>query len=297
MTRDKSIATIGKQEPERKLWEKLLPLERDGKKLTINRKKMTILVALGVGIFSVVQILTIPTDERLETAEVKTSSKVATTSDSHIAPQTLERVTNEAKEPKSKSKKGRYVGATVIARPVDLSKIPPGSLIEGKLITGASNGLVRAEATSSLSSAGEILIPEGSILVGSGNSSEERLFVNFKQIVLKDGSVSSINAQACDKSDRIVGLKGSKLGNRALNIAGAVGLGFVGGFSQGLQNTQGQMGAVIAEPTMKNALLNGISAAALEQSQNLMSELKNRTPIIEVPAGTEICIIASGSPQ
>ena len=64
-------------------------------------------------------------------------------------------------------------------------------------------------------------------------------------MVFKDGTVGDISAQACDQADKIVGLKGSKVGNKVVNIAGSIGLGFVGGMSEGLQDSEGQQGAVI----------------------------------------------------
>ena len=183
----------------------------------------------------------------------------------------------------------------MISRPRDLGSIPPGSLFWAKLVTGASNGLVRAVVIRPLSVNGDTKISTGSTLVGTGSSTEDRLFIHFTQVVFKDGTMGNITGEACDKSDKIVGLKGSKLGNKAVNIAGSIGLGFVGGFSEGLQDSEGQQGVVIRRPTVRNALLNATAATALEQSKDLMSDLKNRVPIIEVPEGTELCVITGGS--
>jgi hypothetical protein len=100
---------------------------------------------------------------------------------------------------------------------------------------------------------------------------------------------------ACDASDKIVGLKGSKISGKALNIAGSIGLGFVGGMTDGLQETHGEQGVQVRPPTIGNALLNATSATALEQSKNLMSDLKDRTPIIEVPEASEFYVLFGAS--
>jgi hypothetical protein len=154
--------------------------------------------------------------------------------------------------------------------------------------------LVRAELTDSLIQSGETLLEEGAVLVGQGSSTEERLFVSFTQAVFRDGSIAKVEGQACDRSDKIVGLKGSKIGNKLLNIVGSIGLGFVGGFSEGLQETQGQQGVAVRTPSLKNALLNGTATTALEQSKALMSDLKDQKPIIEVQANEPICVIFGG---
>lgn len=190
-------------------------------------------------------------------------------------------------------KNQRFTAPQLVGRPKNVP-IPPGAMVSAKLVSGASNGLIRAELTEALSQSGESLLEEGTILVGQGSSNEERLIVAFSQAVFRDGTVASIQAQACDSSDKIVGLKGSKVGNKVVNIAGSIGLGFVGGFSEGLQDTQGQQGVAVRPPSLKNALLNATATTALEQSKNLMSDLKEQRPVIEVPAGESICVIFGG---
>lgn len=183
----------------------------------------------------------------------------------------------------------------LLGRPIDLSKIPPGSMLSATLVSGASNGLVRAEVKDALMVNGESLIPQGAFLLGTGTSTEERLFIGFNNVIFRDGSFAQIQAQACDQGDKIVGLKGSKIGGKALQIAGSLGLNFVAGFSQGLQQSHGEWGATVKDPTIGNALLQGTSQTAVEESKNLMQELKDRVPIIEVAAGTDICVIFSAN--
>ncbi|MBI2712606.1 MAG: TrbI/VirB10 family protein [Bdellovibrio sp.] len=199
--------------------------------------------------------------------------------------------------PKSSTRNSRQVkftGPQLVSRP-NLGKIPPGSIVKATLLTGGSNGSIRAQVTEPLSLNGETLIEEGTILLGAGQSSEDRLQIRFSQMVFKDGAFSSIDAQGCDGEDKIAGIKGSRVGNQALRLATGIGLNFAGGISGALVDTEGQNGAVIQRPTLKNALLVGAGTAAIDQSREMMSETRNKPPVIEVPAGTTIYVLFQGS--
>lgn len=295
MSEFNKIKIIDEEESIKTTWEKILPIEKDGKKYTINAKKMTRFAGVLVVLFTVIQLLTAPTEESIQSPNFLNETKFSKNAVTSEVPQALSHEVSGLANEKPKGKATKYTGSLVISRPIDLTRIPPGSMFDARLVSGASNGLIRAEATSPLSIAGELLIPAGAVLVGSGNSKEERLVVKFTQVVFRDGSISNFDAYACDKSDKIVGLKGSKIGDTALHLTGALSLGFLGGFSEGMQSSRGQQGVEVKDPTLGNALLNGTATAALQESQNLMSDLKDRTPIIEVPSGTDICVIASGS--
>jgi type IV secretory pathway VirB10-like protein len=170
-------------------------------------------------------------------------------------------------------------------------QIPPGSLVKAVLITGASNGPVRVETTEALRIQGETLIPIGATLLGSGQSTEERLLVRFTQVVFKNGTFENIQAQAADIEDKTVGLRGSKVGRYATKYAAAVGLNFVGGMAEGLQDREVVGQQVLTKPDAKNALLNGASKATLEMANETMAELRNNAPTIQIEAGKEIFVI------
>jgi type IV secretory pathway VirB10-like protein len=135
------------------------------------------------------------------------------------------------------------------------------------------------------------LIPAGATLLGTGQSTEERLMIRFTQVVFKDGSFENIQAQAADAEDKIVGLRGSRVGKYAMKYATAVGLNFVGGMAEGLQDREVVGQQVVTKPNTKNALLNGASKATLEMANETMTDLKNSAPIIQIPASQEIFII------
>jgi GTPase involved in cell partitioning and DNA repair len=75
--------------------------------------------------------------------------------------------------------------------------------------------MVKATLSEPLIVDGEIVADKGSVLYGRGNSSEERLYVSFSKLIKKDKTEMKIKAQAFDSKDRILGLKGSKVGDYA----------------------------------------------------------------------------------
>jgi hypothetical protein len=70
-----------------------------------------------------------------------------------------------------------------------------------------------------------------------------------------------------------------------------VGLNFVTGMSEGLQDSQVMNGGVYKPPTLKNSLYNGTAMAASEQAQELLNSAKGKQVTIEVPAGTPIWVL------
>lgn len=187
------------------------------------------------------------------------------------------------------SKKIAYSGPQVIYR--EVGAIPPGTLVKAKLITGASDGPVRAELVQDIIVNGERLIESGSTLLGSGSSTEERLIIRFDRLMKKGASPLTIQAQAFDPKDHLAGLKGNKVSTEATKLATGIGLNFVGGMSDALQETEVKSGVAVRSSSMKNALLNGTAHAALDQSRDLISSYKDKAPRIEVEKGRVIEIM------
>lgn len=199
---------------------------------------------------------------------------------------------------KSKKSKNRIIVSLPGVQKIDRNKsglIPMGSEISAKLLTGASNGLIKAQAINSLTHRGETFIAAGDLLIGQGQTTDERLLITFNRVIHEDGSHKSIHGDAIDQDDKLVGLAGSKFKRYAYRYGSAVGLNFVGGMTEGLQDRTVVGQQVVTTPSIKNALLNGASKAALEMANDQMSELKNQPPPISVPAGTEIVITFSGN--
>lgn len=206
--------------------------------------------------------------------------------------------TSEYNRPQSTDRSKRrsvevYSAPQVIERP-NLGKIPPGVFAKAKFVTGASNGPLKAVLVEPVSINGEEIVPEGTVLIGHGSSGEDRLTVQFAKMVLQNGKSQNIQAQACDLSDQTVGVKGQKMSKYAVLLATSAGLNFLGGVAEGLQETQVQNGAVVKKSDLRNAALNGASKAALDQSQAVLSDMKNQKSIIQVEKGKEFYVLFEG---
>ena len=172
-----------------------------------------------------------------------------------------------------------------------LSEIPVGSETKAILVSGGTDGIVKAKLTQSLIVDGEPLIPENSILFGKGKSGQERLYVEFNKVIFPSGESFQILAQSFDPSDKIQGLKGAIVGTRAKKMGMAMGMGFLGGMADGMRETSGSSLFMNQKPTVKDAALSGASKAALDQSEAYLEEMKKSPNIIEVKSGTEFIII------
>jgi hypothetical protein len=186
-----------------------------------------------------------------------------------------------------------YTGLQVIMRP-NIGKIPPGTIVKAKFVTGASNGPVKAVLTEPLMVNGEGLVEEGTVLIGQGSSTEDRLMIQFSKMVYKDGTFQRIQGQACDDSDQMVGVKGQKLSKYAVMLAAGAGLNFLGGMAEGLEESKIQNGVPIKKNDLKNAALHGASTAALDQSKEILSELRQSKTVIQVESGKEFYILFDG---
>ena len=165
-------------------------------------------------------------------------------------------------------------------------KIPPGAEAKAVLLTGATNGLIKARLMEALKVDGATLLEAGVLLMGQGRSTEDRLYIDFKKAVFRDGKHIPVSAQAYDASDSILGLKGSRVGDAGLKLAASSGLHFISGLAVGLEAPSIDDGGKPRRPTAQDAALNGVSTAASEQARSYLEEVKQRPPLIEVKSGT-----------
>lgn len=175
---------------------------------------------------------------------------------------------------------------------VSAKPIPPGSEAKAILLTGATNGLIKARLIQNLKVDGVTYLDAGTLLLGQGRSTQERLFIQFNKAVFRNGEYISISGQAYDASDSILGLIGSRVGDIGLKLAASSGLHFLSGFSTGLQTLQDPMHP--KKPSLQDAAMSGVAEAATEQAKSFMEDVKQQAPIIEVKAGTNFIITFDG---
>jgi hypothetical protein len=258
---------------------------------------------ITVGVIGVVVIALVvsgpPEDDKSSEAQtVSTPTEIPLSSDTAGIALPMFVPGSEEADTKPSTRKGgakavKMTGPKLLRRPHDLA-FAPGTIAKAVLVTGASNDTVKAALTDPVTVNGEELVEAGAVLLGTGQSSEDRLFIRFDKLLFDDGSMQTIDAEAVDSSDKTPGLKGSRVGAYATKIAGSIGLNFISGMADGLQETDTNGFVAVKKPTVKNALLNGASRAAVEESTDLMSSLKSNRPVIAVPEGTHVYVMFAG---
>ena len=277
-------------------WSRILLYFRDGAKRTLLTKRLTIVVGILFAVFAILSALTNVEDSNAVKVSTQNLSADYSLQETKIDIPAFASTLKEKLGIKKKTVKQISSGPIIISRP-RVSEIPPGSMIKAVLLSGASNGPVKVQTVEPLIINNETLLDEGVTLFGRGSSTEERLILNFKKVIFQNGESVSINAEGCDIGDKIAGLKGEKLSKKALILGASLGFGALGGISQGLQEAHNQGGMLVTDPSLKNAALNGASMAAVDESRNLMEELKATKPIIEVKAGTQLYILFEDNQQ
>ncbi len=177
-----------------------------------------------------------------------------------------------------------------------LLDLPVGSEAKAVLVSGASNGLVKARLVTSMLVDSEPVLPEGTTIVGRGISTEERLFVEFSKAIMPTGESVSIRGHGFDVGDKILGLKGSFVSTRTKKMGLAIGFGLIGGMADGMQTSgDPSFWGAPQKRSVRDSALSGASKAALDQSQVYLDEMKNAPNIIEVKQGTEFYLIVDDS--
>jgi len=291
---EESKVTFVKDDGHTKRWalEKLF-YRQDGTKKSLNSKVLAATLGCfmlsGVG-YSLIREFSQPTPT--DTSGPIPFNGQVTTAEKVQIPQGDVETRNPQSKPRPRTKV-IYSGLQVIERP-NFGKIPPGTMTKAKFITGASNGPLKAILMDDLIVNGETIASDGTTLVGVGNSNEERLMVQFTKMVFTDGRYVNVQGQACDLSDQTVGVKGKKLSKYAVMLATGAGLNFLGGLAEGLQQNDIQNGVATKKVDLRNAALNGASKAALEQSNQVLSDLKSSKAVVQVESSKEFYILFEG---
>ncbi len=180
---------------------------------------------------------------------------------------------------------------------VGSGSIPPGAETNAVLLSGATNGMIKAQLTEALKVDGVSLLDAGTLLIGEGQSSDERLFIRFNKAVFKNGKFIRVSAQGYDISDKILGLKGSRVGDYTMKLAASSGLYFLSGLASGMKTEEIALPGQARRPQIGDAALQGVSTAAGEQAKQYLEQMKNKAPLIEVKSGSVFIVTFDGSEQ
>jgi type IV secretory pathway VirB10-like protein len=169
--------------------------------------------------------------------------------------------------------------------------VPAGTEAMVVLTSGGANGMVKATLSEGLKSQGDVLLPQGTAFLGSGSSSEDRLFIAFKKAILPDHSVMKIKALAYDKDDRILGVKGKRVSDYAFRLAASSGLIFLGGMADGMREEVNLNVGERRRPSVRDAALSGVATATDDVGKDMLEKMKSQDSRVEVAHSTSVLII------
>ncbi len=294
---------------------------KDGNKDVINTKKLKYIGASFVGIYTLCMIL-IPDEyaslsksqksftggENTNVGSKNVSSGANTIINTHQANyEASERARQGGKRKIPLVPQNVNFGATqVITRSGlggTMKPLPSGSTFIGKLLDGVDtrnqNQILKITLPYGARHKTGGTIPKNTILLGlvSYSGKGEKVYISFNRAVFPNGKEYKINAQALTSKDYSPGLIGEYHGNTDLRVAAAMGLTMVSAASEVLTtktalgglNEQGQS-TVVADATMENAMLQGISKVSEKEASRQARELESEEAFVTVEAGSDLIV-------
>jgi hypothetical protein len=206
-------------------------------------------------------------------------------------------------DPSPVGKKGKpikYRGKQVLVRASSQGDraLPTGTNLIGKLLssidTRHTDKFVRVMLPFGGKFRDRVGIPKGTVLLGTINYSGrgDRVFLSFHAGVLPDGQEIDIEATAMDSKDFSPGLIGSYHSAFGSRAGATLGFSFAAGASDVLQEREalGHWQATTPKPTMKNAVLNGISEFSRTEGSFQLEEARQDGAYVTLNQGKELII-------
>lgn len=143
---------------------------------------------------------------------------------------------------------------------------------------------------------GNVEIQPGSVLVGhfNYNGDNDIVYIKFSRLDLPDGSSPrKISAAALDAGSFSPGIQGEEFTGGGTKLAASIGLTMFAGMTDTLTDKEAvgnSYNSVQAKPTMKNALLQGLSKASQDQASRAASAIEQERNYVIVPEGKEMII-------
>lgn len=143
---------------------------------------------------------------------------------------------------------------------------------------------------------GNVEIQPGSILIGhfNYNGDNDIVYIKFSRLDPPDGgSPKKISAAALDAGNFSPGIQGEEFTGGGTKLAASIGLSMFAGMTETLTDKEAignSYNGVQAKPTMKNALLQGLSKASQDQASRTASAIEQERNYVIVPEGKEMII-------
>lgn len=139
-----------------------------------------------------------------------------------------------------------------------------------------------------------IEIPKDSVLMGNFayRGGGEKVQISFARLDTPDGDSIKISAIGLDVADYTAGVRGKVFSDNSVKLASSLGLTMAASMTDVLTEREAlsQFGYAEAKPTMKNALLQGISGAAKEQAGRTAEEINSKQDYVVIPKGNEVIV-------
>ncbi len=194
----------------------------------------------------------------------------------------------------------KYKAQQVFVRPdINGSKtLPSRTLFIGKLLshvdTRQSDILVRVVLPLEGRLQGHMSLPQGSVLWGAPSypGHGPRVFIQFHKGVLPNGREIKISAMALDAKDFASGLMGHYHSGLVRRMGSTLGLGFVSGASEVLQEKEalGEGKTITTKPTLRNAFLGGVSGFVKKEGNLQLKTSSGQGPYITLKPGKELVV-------
>lgn len=138
-------------------------------------------------------------------------------------------------------------------------------------------------------------IEKGSVLTGqyAYSGSGDRIFLSFTRIDTLEGEPKKVQAQALDSGTYTAGISGEVYSDAGVKTAASLGLTMFAGMADVLTEKESlgfAQNGVQAKSTMRNALLQGLSRSAQDQTSRMQNEINSSRDYVVIPEGKEIII-------
>lgn len=140
-----------------------------------------------------------------------------------------------------------------------------------------------------------IEIEKNSVLIGrfSYSGDGDHVLISFSRLDSPDGKVKKVNAVALDAASFTAGIAGEEFTGSGTKLAASLGLTMFSGMADTLTDREAlgnSFNGVQARPTMKNALLQGLSKASQDQASRTAGQIEQSRNYVIVPEGKEMII-------
>ena len=204
---------------------------------------------------------------------------------------------NEANK-KQRQASIRYLAPQVVGMKPNVPRsIRQGAKLVGFLLS-AIDTRVPAPVRVRILQGGEVngvAIEAGSVLTGqfSYSGTGKLLHINFSRIDTVDGEPKRIQAQALNVGNYSPGIIGEEHSDTEVKVAAQMGLTMFAGMTDVLTEKESlgiTANGVQAKPTMKNALLQGLSKSAQDRANQTASEISSTKDYLTISEGKEMII-------